>query len=499
MGDLDLIVRNADIATAADRYQADIGVRGGRIVTINEVIRADALRIGGHEIDAAGRLVTPGGVDSHCHLDQPMTDGSTMADDFESGTRSAAAGGTTTVIPFACQLKGQSMFDVLADYHRRASGKALVDYAYHMIVSDPNDEVIGKQMPALIQREGVTSFKLYMTYEDLKLNDAQIIRVLATAKREGAMTMVHAENFDCIEWLTARLLEAGIREPIGHALSRPQPVEREATHRAISLSELLDTPILLVHVSAREAIEQIRWGQGRGLSIYGETCPQYLFLTDESLEGGYAAASCICSPPPRDEANRQAVWDGLENGTFHVVSSDHAPFRSGPDGKTVSGDQPAFNRVPNGIPGIETRLPLLMSAGVMGGRIDVHRFVALTATNAARLYGLYPRKGTIAIGSDADMVIWDQDKVFTLSNAMLHHNVDYTPYEGMQLMAWPAYTIARGDVVWQGRPGEGTLMRAPGRGQFLRCERPATAKSAVRPDAQRGWISALMKKSAQKN
>jgi dihydropyrimidinase len=351
--------------------------------------------------------------------------------------------------------------------------------------------VVNHQLPILVSNEGVTSFKIYMTYDDLKLNDAQIIRALAAAKRERAMTMVHAENADCIQWLTDRLLEAGITEPIGHALSRPQPVEREATHRAISLAELLDVPILLVHVSAREAIEQIRWGQGRGLPIYGETCPHYLLLTEEVLEGGHEAARCICSPPPRDEANRQAVWDGLENGTFHVISSDHAPFRTGADGKAVAGAEASFNLVPNGTPGLETRLPLLMSEGVMTGRIDVHRFVALGATNAAKLYGLYPRKGTIAVGSDADLVIWDCDRRFKLTNRMLHHAVDYTPYEGMELNAWPAMTLSRGEVVWSGRPGEGALQGTAGRGQFLRCDRPATATAAPRPGARRGWLTAL--------
>jgi dihydropyrimidinase len=488
---LDLIVRNCDIATAADRYRADIGVREGRIALIAEHIDGAMLAPGGREIDAAGRLVTPGGVDSHCHIDQPTNDGSVCADDFRTGTASAAAGGTTTIIPFACQFRGQSLIDVLADYHRRADGKALVDYAFHMILSDPTEQVVGSELTRLVAQEGVTSFQIYMTYDDLKLNDAQIIRALAAAKRERAMTMVHAENADCIQWLTERLLEAGITEPIGHALSRPQPVEREATHRAISLAELLDVPILLVHVSAREAIEQIRWGQGRGLPIYGETCPHYLLLTEEALEGGHDAARCICSPPPRDEANRQAVWDGLENGTFHVLSSDHAPFRTGADGKAVAGPDAPFHLVPNGTPGLETRMAILMSEGVMNGRVDVHRFVSLTATNAAKLYGLYPRKGTIAVGSDADLVIWDCDRSFTLSNDMLHHAVDYTPYEGMEFKAWPGMTISRGEVVWSGRPGEGSLQGTPGRGQFLRCDRPATAKAAPRPGAKRKWLSAL--------
>jgi dihydropyrimidinase len=488
MQDLDLIIRHADIATASDRYHADLGVRDGRVAVIARDLPASLLRPGGREIDAAGRLVTPGGIDSHCHIDQPTNDGSVCADDFESGSRSAAAGGTTTIIPFACQMRGQSLRTVLADYHRRAAGRSVIDYAFHMIVSDPSTPVLDQEFADLVRDEGVTSFKVYMTYEDLKLDDAQLLRVLSAARREGAMTMVHAENFDAIQWLTARLLEAGIREPIGHALSRPQPVEREATHRAISLSELMDTPILLVHVSAREAIEQIRWGQGRGLAVHGETCPQYLFLTEEALEGGHEAARCICSPPPRDEANRQAVWDALENGTFDVVSSDHAPFRSGADGKAVHGAQAPFHRVPNGTPGLETRLPLLMSEGVMRGRIDLHRFVALTATNAARLYGLYPRKGTIAVGSDADLVIWDRELRLTVRNEHLHHAVDYTPYEGMELQAWPALTLSRGDVVWQGRPGAGELPAAPGRGRFLRCERPVPATPRPRPGARRRWL-----------
>ena len=485
---LDLIIRNADIATAADRYRADIGVREGKIAVIGDRLLPQMLRPDGREMDAGGRLVTPGGVDSHCHIDQPSTDGSVCADDFTSASRSAAAGGTTTVIPFALQQRGQSLADALADYHRRAKGRSIIDYAFHMILTDPSPAAVGDDFSAMVHEEGVTSFKIYLTYEDLRLDDAQVMRVLSAARREGAMTMVHAENFDAIQWLTARLLEAGVSAPIGHALSRPQPVEREATHRAIALAELLDTPILLVHVSAREAIEQIRWGQGRGLAIHGETCPQYLFLTEDALEGGAEAARCICSPPPRDEANRQAVWDALENGTFDVVSSDHAPFRSGADGKAVNGRDATFDRVPNGIPGLETRMPLLMSEGVMGGRIDIHRFVALTATHAARLYGLYPRKGTIAVGSDADLVIWNQDARFRLRNEHLHHAVDYTPYEGMELSAWPACTLSRGEVVWSGRHGDGRLPAPPGRGQFLRCDPPAAARPTPRPGARRRWL-----------
>ena len=472
MTDLDLVIRNARVATAADVFESDIGVKDGAIAAL-----ARALPKGRQEIDAAGRWVLPGGIDGHCHFDQPMTDGSKMADDFYTGTLSAACGGTTTVIPFACQLKGQSLQAAVDDYHRRAEGKAVIDYAFHMIVSDPTERVLKEELPRLVAN-GYTSFKIYMTYDDLKLNDRQILETLAVARREGAMAMIHAENTDCIAWLTEQLLAAGHTAPKFHAASRPMLVEREATHRAIALSELVDIPLLIVHVSGREAVEQIRWAQGKGLRIYGETCPQYLFLTGDDLEGeGFHGAKCVCSPPPRDKANQAVIWHGLENGVFQVFSSDHAPFRfDDPAGKQVAGQAAPFSKIPNGIPGVETRLPLLFSAGVLGGRIDINAFVALTSTNVAKIYGLYPRKGTIAVGVDADLVIWNDRLKLKLDNAMLHHNVDYTPYEGIELAAWPEVTISRGDVVWT-RPNANA---AKGRGKFLRCDRPTPAKPRSR-------------------
>jgi len=467
MSEFDLVVRNARVATAADVFECDIGVIDGRIAALGS-----RLPSGRQDLDAAGRWVLPGGVDGHCHLDQPMSDGSKMADDFRSGTRSAACGGTTTVIPFACQFKGQSLRAAVEDYHRRAEGRAVIDYAFHMIVSDPTETVLNEELPQLIA-DGYTSFKIYMTYDDLKLDDRQILDVLAVARREGAMPMIHAENSDCIEWLTEHLLAAGRTAPRFHASSRPMLVEREATHRAIAFGELVDLPVLIVHVSGREAVEQIRWAQGRGLPVYAETCPQYLFLASDDLAAeGFHGAKCICSPPPRDRANQQVIWDGLEHGVFHVFSSDHAPFRyEGADGKQIRGEHADFSQVPNGIPGLETRLPLLFSEGVMKDRIDINAFVALTSTNVAKMYGLYPRKGTIAIGADADLVIWNDALDLTISNARLHHDVDYTPYEGMALSAWPAITISRGEVVWDGNEPRGI----PGRGQFLRCQRPKMA------------------------
>nr|WP_245635022.1 dihydropyrimidinase [Marinobacterium profundum] len=468
----DLVIRNGQVVTAADTSYCDIGIRDGRIVALGENLAA-----GREEIDASGKLVLPGGVDAHCHLDQPMPEGMKMADDFTSGTRSAACGGTTTLIPFAAQEKGQSLRAAVEDYHSRAEGKALVDYAFHLIVTDPTEKVLKEELPQLI-REGCSSFKIYMTYDDLKLDDGQIIDVLSVARNEGAMAMIHAENSDCISWLTKRLLAAGHTEPRYHAAARPMLVEREAAHRVIAYAELVDVPILIVHVSGAEAVEQIRWARGQGLSVFAETCPQYLFLTAEDLGiDGYEGAKCVCSPPPRDKANQQVIWDGLSDGLFTIFSSDHAPFNyEDPLGKKPGGKEVDFHYIPNGIPGLETRLPLLFSEGVGKGRISINRFVELTSTNPAKLYGLYPQKGSIAVGADADLVIWDAQREVTIRNEQLHHDVDYTPYEGMQITGWPETTLSRGEVVW----GAGVPSNAVGRGRFLHCGRPEMAKPRVR-------------------
>ena len=470
MSTYDLILRNADIATAGDRYTADIGVRDGRVCAIAQGLDASVAR----EIDARGRLVTPGGVDGHCHFDQPTSDGSRFADDFLSGTRSAACGGTTTVLPFAAQQKGRSVQEAVDDYHRRAEGKAVIDYAFHLIVADATRDVTQRELPALIEK-GYTSFKIYMTYDDLKLDDGQILDVLAVAREQGAMAMIHAENADCIEWLTKRLEASGRTAPRFHAHSRPMLVEREATHRAIALSELVDVPIMIVHVSGREAVEQIRWARAHGLSVFAETCPQYLFLTAEDLgiDDSYQGARCVCSPPPRNRENQQVIWNGLSDGLFTIFSSDHAPFRyDAPEGKKPGGEEVAFRHIPNGIPGIETRLPLLFSHGVLDGRITINKFVELTSTNPAKAYGLHPRKGTIAVGADADLVVWGTTPR-AIRNADLHHDVDYTPYEGIEVKAWPALTLARGEVVWD---GERFHPRA-GRGEFLRRGEPTLLPS----------------------
>jgi dihydropyrimidinase len=456
---LELVIRNADIVTTSDRFKCDIGIRAGRIALLGEQLPEAPL-----EMDADGLLAFPGGVDGHCHLDQPMPNGMRMADDFFTGTRAAVCGGTTTVIPFAAQVKGESLVSAVEDYHRRASGRAVTDYSFHLIVTDPTPVVLNEELPRLI-RSGYTSFKVYMTYDDLRLSDRQMLDVLQVAKRHGALVMIHAENADCIAWLTDRLTNDSKTAPRYHAASRPPVVEREATHRAIAFSELVDVPILIVHVSGSDAIEQIRWAQRRGLQILAETCPQYLYLTAADLDGdSYAGAKCVCSPPPRDEANQAAVWQALSAGVFSVFSSDHAPFSfDDPHGKKLGGIQQPFPQIPNGVPGIETRLPLLFN-GIHQGRLSLHQFVELTSYRPARLYGLYPRKGTIAIGSDADIVLWNPEQQVRISNAQLHHAVDYTPYEGLHVTGWPMHCYSRGELLVKNGK---YLDSKAGRGMFL--------------------------------
>ena len=467
MSEFDLVIRNGTVATAADTTSCDIGIKDGVITTLGK-----SLAPGAQEIDASGRLVLPGGIDSHCHIEQRSSAGVVCADDFYSATVAAAFGGTTTVIPFAAQHRGQSLRQVVEEYHDAARPKATIDYAFHLIISDPSEQVMGQELPALI-RDGYTSFKVYMTYDLLALDDRQMLDILAVARREGALVMVHAENHEMIKWLTSRLLERGLGAPRYHAVSHARLAEGEATNRAVALSQLLDVPILLVHVSAGEAIEVIRNAQTKGLKIYGETCPQYLFLTaDDLARPGVEGAKFCCSPPPRDEAAQQVVWTGLRNGTFQVFSSDHAPYRFDASGKLPRGDKTTFKEIANGVPGIELRLPLLFSEGVGQGRLDLNAFVALTSTNHAKLYGLYPRKGTIAVGSDADLVVWDPERETTVTAGILHDNVGYTPYEGRKLKGWPVTVLSRGRIVVD----DGKLLAARGSGAFQPCALSEAAK-----------------------
>jgi dihydropyrimidinase len=459
MADYDLVIRNGSVATASEVMRCDVGIAGGRIVAL-----AGRIEGGGASIDADGLIVVPGGIDSHVHLAQRGPMGPQHADDFESGTIAAACGGNTTIIAFANQFKGQSLRGVVDDYAKLAEGKAVIDYGIHMIVSDPTAAVLGQELPALIRR-GFTSFKVFMTVDAFKLDDRQILDVLAAARREGALVMVHAESHDVIGWLSDKLLRADQSAPKYHAVARPPLAEREATHRAITLSEIADVPILIVHVSAREAIEQIEQARARGIKVLAETCPHYLVLSADDLDRpGLEGAKYMCAPPMRSKDNQQLVWSALERGVFDVFSSDHAPFCfHGTEGKQLHGAHAPFTKIANGMPGIETRLPLLFSEGVMGGRIDLPRFVALSATNAAKIYGLYPRKGTLAIGADADIAIWDPRREVTITHSILHDRMDYTPYEGMRVKGWPVLTLSRGELIWD----DGKVLGRPGRGQFL--------------------------------
>jgi len=442
MQSFDLTIRNGTVVGATDTIRCDVGVADGRVVALSEKLPA-----GMHDIDAGDRLVLPGGIDSHCHIEQISSMGVMCADDFYSGTVSAAFGGTTTILSFAAQQRGDSLLDVVADYSARAQAKAVIDYGFHLIVSDPTQRVLKEELPQLIQR-GMSSFKVYMTYDRLKLDDYQLLDVLDTAERERALVMVHAENHDVIRWLTDRLLERGHVAPKYHAVAHSPLAEGEATHRVIQLSRLLDVPLLIVHVSSLDAVREIRSAQTRGMRILAETCPQYLFLTAADIDlPGLEGAKFCCSPPPRDERSQQAVWEGLANGTFQVFSSDHAPYRFDQSGKLPHGDRTTFKNMANGLPGLELRLPLLYSEGVGRGRIGLNQFVALAATNAAKIYGMYPRKGTIAVGSDADIAIWNPDAEVTIRAAALHDNVGYTPYEGRVIKGWPETVISRGRVV----------------------------------------------------
>src|ERR1700760_3260067 len=463
MAAFDTVIRHGTVATASDTYKADVAIKHGRIAAIGEAITdADVT------VDATGLLVLPGGIDSHVHISQPSGPDVVMADDFESATRAAAFGGNTFVMPYCLQAKGQPLREALKDYHALADQACYVDHSFHLIIADPTDAVLGQELPALVA-DGYTSLKIFMTYADLALNDYQILGVLQVARETGALVQIHAENYDAIRFLTDRLERSGQTAPYFHGKSRPIAVEREATHRAISLAEMIDVPIVIVHVSNREAMEEIRRAQTRGLKIHGETCPQYLVLTEEDMQGlNMEGAKYVCSPPPRDQASQQACWEGLQQGVFSLFSSDHCPFRYDEAGKLTPKGRTSFRWVPNGIPGVATRLPILFSEGVVKGRIDLNSFVAFSATNHAKIYGLYPRKGTIAVGSDADIALWDPTRKVTIRHELIHDGADYTPYEGMEVTGWPLMTMVRGRVVVD----DGKLVGDKGYGTYLSRARP---------------------------
>lgn len=458
MNGLDIVIRGGTVATASDVFGADVGVRGEKIVALGASLPA-----GRREIDARGKLVLPGGVDSHCHIEQLSSMGVMCADDFYTATVSAAFGGTTTVMSFCAQQRGDAIPVVLADYAERARAKAVIDYAFHLIVANPDRATVERDLPQAIA-EGIRSFKVFTTYERLRLADEQILEVMAVARKHGALVMVHAENHGVISWLGERMVRQGNVAPRYHGICHTRGSEWEAIQRIAMLAELIDVPVLIVHVSTIEGIEAIRQARRRGVKIYGETCPQYLFLTAKDLDRpGLEGAMFCCSPPPRDEAAQQACWEGLADGTLGVYSSDHAPYRYDESGKLPKGAKTTFKDMANGVPGLELRLPLLFTFGYRSGRLSLPQFVELTAARHAQIYGCYPQKGTIAVGADADIAVWDPEVELEIKPELIHDNVGYTPYADRMLQGWPVLVISRGAIVIE----DGTLHADRGRGRYI--------------------------------
>jgi dihydropyrimidinase len=450
------LIRNGTVVTASDHYRGDVLVEGETVAVIGTTLDVHADTI----IDASGKYVLPGGIDVHTHLDMPFG-GTTSADDFESGTRAAAFGGTTSIVDFAIQYRGQTLHHALETWAKKAEGKAVIDYGFHMIITELNDQVEG-EMDALV-RQGVTSFKLFMAYPGVfMLDDATIFKALLRTGKNGGSICMHAENGGVIDVLVQRALAEGKTAPRYHALTRPARAEAEATHRAIALAEIADVPIYIVHLSAPEALEMVAEARDRGLPACAETCPQYLFLSyDNYEEPGFAGAKYVMSPPLREKAAQDRLWRGLAFGDLQVISTDHCPFCMKEQKELGTND---FSRIPNGAPGIETRMSLVHDGGVLAGRISLNRFVELTSTSPARIFGLFPRKGTIAPGSDADIVVFDPTRTITLSVNTLHMNVDYNPYEGRRVTGATDTVLSRGRLVIDG----GKFVGRAGAGSFLK-------------------------------
>ncbi len=465
------IIRNGTIVTAADTYVADLLIEHGIITSIGLHLEAEDAEI----IDASGCYVFPGGIDPHTHLDMPFG-GTVTADDFESGTKAAAFGGTTTVIDFCLTTKGNTLQSAVDTWHKKSRDKAVIDYSFHLMVSEINDIVLD-ELPQIIEKEGITSFKVFMAYKNtFQADDGTLFRTLQTAKREGALVMVHAENGDVIEYLVEQALAAGQTEPIYHALTRPPELEGEATGRAAYLTGLTDSQLYVVHVTCAEAVYKIEEARRKGLRVYGETCPQYLLLDQSDLEKpNFEGAKYVWSPPLREKWNQEVLWDALWNGSLQTIGSDQCSFNF--KGQKDLGLHD-FSKIPNGGPMIEDRFSVLYSEGVAKGRISLNKFVDIIATASSRLFGLFPQKGTLAIGSDADIVIFDPTVKRTISAQTHHMNVDYNAFEGIEITGEPVSVLSRGEFVIRDKQFVGT----PGTGQYLhrnRFEVPTTPLSST--------------------
>jgi dihydropyrimidinase len=457
---MSLLITNGRVITASDDYVADVFCHNGIVAAIGRGLPSHRFQAD-RTIDASGHYVIPGGIDVHTHLDMPFG-GTTSADDFESGTIAAAHGGTTSLVDFAIQYRGQTMRHALDSWMAKAQGKAAIDYAFHMIVTELEDAGLN-EMDHLVRHEGVTSFKLFMAYPGVfMVDDATIFRALRKTGENGGLVCMHAENGGVIDELVKEALRKGQTAPKYHALTRPSRAEGEATGRAIALAEMAGVPIYIVHLSAADALEKVKQARDAGLPAYAETCPQYLFLSyDNYEEPGFEGAKYVMSPPLRDTWHQDVLWKGLAKNDLQVISTDHCPFCM--QEQKVLG-QNDFSKIPNGAPGIETRLLLVHDGGVRRRRIHMNRFVELMSTTPAKMFGLFPRKGTIAVGSDADIVVFDPERETTLGVKTLHMKVDYNPYEGRTVRGAPAFVVANGEVIVE----NGRFTGKKGAGRFVK-------------------------------
>ncbi|UYV36411.1 dihydropyrimidinase [Rhodobacteraceae bacterium D3-12] len=452
----DTVIHDGTLVTGSDVSKGDIGIRDGRIVALGELLSG-----GDSRIDAGGRLVMPGGIEAHAHIAQESSSGVMGADDYLSGSISAAFGGNSSFIPFAAQHRGQSVDEVIETYHARAQ-RSVIDYSYHLIITDPTEAVLHEQLPRAFA-QGITSFKVFMTYDMMNIGDGGMLDILSVARDHGAITMVHAENNDMVKWMNARLAKGGHEAPKYHAISRPELAEEEAINRAISLAKLVDAPLFIVHVSTAGGAEIVQREILAGTRLFAETCPQYLAFTRDDLDRpGMEGAKFVCSPPLRDKATQEALWQHVRAGTFTSVSSDHAPYRYDETGKFIKGAHVPYPQISNGMPGIATRLPYLFSEGVVKGRISLQEFVGLSSGNAARTFGM-TKKGSLGIGMDADIAIWDPEATRVMRLEDQHDNMDYTPFEGMELTGVPETVLNRGAVITH----KGALQATEGQGRFV--------------------------------
>jgi dihydropyrimidinase len=448
----DLVITNGTIVTAEATSRADLGIAAGRIAAVGAGLR------GSETIDATGKLVLPGAIDEHVHLEMPVGEFAS-SDDFYTGTVAAACGGTTTIIDFAEPKVGQPLAEGLGERRAKADDKVVIDYGLHMTLSRADDETLA-QIPASIQA-GAASFKIYMAYEGLRLDDGGLLRALAALREHGGRALVHAENHYAIAYLTAQALAEGRTGPENHPRTRPAIMEAEAIHRLLALAWVTGTPLVLAHLSCAVGLEEIRAARQRGQTVWVETCPQYLLLDEKEYQlPGFEGAKFVMAPPPRTAADRAALWAGLAASEVNTVATDHCPFFYATQ-KTRGRDD--FSRIPGGAPGIETRLALLYTHGVRAGHISLERWVEVCCTEPARRFGLAPRKGTLSVGADADLVIFDPDRRVTLGVEMLHQNVDYCPYEGWEVQGYPETVLSRGEVIVRERE----FIGARGRGAFL--------------------------------